>query len=194
MNDPAAPVSLAAIVGSLRADSTNREVFEAARGLVPSGVVLEEVSLAEVPLFNQDLEGDHEPSAVVALKAGVDAADGLVVFTPEFNRSMPAVTKNAIDWLSRPFLAGPILGKPVGIVTAGPGRGDGPGCRDHLAATTAATGGSVFDPSLGLSSITRVMTDGVVTDDEVRDRLTAWLAAFAAFAAARDEDEEPDGA
>lgn len=188
MNESAAPVRLAAIIGSLRAESTNRGVFEASRGLVPSGVALEEVSVAEVPLFNQDLEGDQEPPAVVALKAAVADADGLVVFTPEFNRSIPAVTKNAVDWLSRPFLAGPILGKPVGIVTAGPGRGDGQGCREHLAATTAATGGSVFDPSLGLSSITRVMADGVVTDDEVRERLAAWFAAFAAFAAAQEQD------
>ncbi len=188
MNESAAHVRLVAIVGSLRADSSNRAVFEASRGLVPSGVALREVSVAEVPLFNQDLEGDHEPPAVVALKAAVADADGLVVFTPEFNRSIPAVTKNAVDWLSRPFLAGPILGKPVGIVTAGPGRGDGQGCRDHLTTTIAASGGAVFDPSLGLASITRVMTDGVVTDDEVRDRLTAWLVAFAACAAAQQQD------
>lgn len=176
------PLRLVAIVGSLRKASFNRAVFDAAAALLPPRVTLTEVSLAEVPLYDGDLETQGAPAAVAGLKEAVAAADGLLVLTPEYNHSVPAVTKNAIDWLSRPFRKGPLVGKPVGIVAASPGPRDAPGVRDHLSVAVRMNTEHLFDPTLGFSRITEALKDGVLTDPEARDRLAAWLRDFAAYA------------
>lgn len=184
-------MSIAALIGSLRAASVNRVVFDAARELMPDGVELEEVPLADLPLFDEDIEAAGDPAPVTALKDAVTAADGLVIFTPEYNGSVPAVTKNAIDWLSRPFLTGPIVGTPVGIVAAGPGRSGGAGVRAHLAVPVQLTGGLLHEETLGLPRIHASIVDGVLTGDDVRDALRAWLAGFVDFV--RDAGNRSDG-
>lgn len=171
-------MQIAAIVGSLRAASFNRSVMSAAAGAMPDGVELVEVSIVDVPLFNQDVEEAGDPASVVAMKEAVAAADGLVFFTPEYNRSIPAVTKNALDWLSRPPGEGPLTGTPIGIVAASPGRHDAPGVREHLAATAAGAGGVVFDDSIGFGQIYNLVADGGFTDDDARATLTQWLIDF----------------
>lgn len=167
------------VVGSLRAASFNRAVLAAAIGRMPDGAELVEVTIREVPLFDQDLEADGDPVSVAALKDAVIGADGLVLFTPEYNRSIPAVTKNAVDWLSRPPRNGPISGLPVGIVAATVGRHDASGVRDHLATTTSSAGGVVFEDTLGIGQISTLLDDdGVLVDDTTLDTLTQWLADF----------------
>jgi chromate reductase len=177
-------LSIAAVIGSLRSASFNRAVFDAAVGLMPEGTSLVEVPIVDVPLFNQDLEGEGEPEAVVALKREVAAADALIFFTPEFNRSVPGVTKNLVDWLSRPSGAAAIAGKLVGIVAASPGRGDAPGSRSHLTVAVIGAGGVVHDPALGIASISRALTDGVLTDDVAIAGLGEWIVGFAVAARA----------
>ncbi len=184
------PFTLAAVIGSLRAGSFHRVVFEAARTLVPTGVELVEASIRDVPLFDQDIEDAGDPPEVMAFKAAVAEADALVIFTPEYNRSVPGVTKKAVDWLSRPFLAGPLATKPVGIVAVSPGRGDGAAVREHLAQGAAGAGGVVYEPSLGIASFTRVFADGDWIDPEPRNRLAEWLDGFVEFA----RDAGRDGA
>ncbi|GJM39369.1 MAG: FMN reductase [Acidimicrobiales bacterium] len=174
-------LTIAAVIGSLKAASVNRAVFAAARELMPAGVELIEVSITDVPLFNEDVEAVGDPAPVTALKDGVGAADALVIFTPEYNGSMPGVTKNAVDWLSRPFLNGPIAGLPVGIVAAGPGRRAGAGVREHLALTVAMTGGAVHGETHGIGGIHGSLTDGALTDHETRAALRSWIEGFVAF-------------
>ncbi|MFT5201306.1 MAG: NAD(P)H-dependent FMN reductase [Candidatus Aldehydirespiratoraceae bacterium] len=65
-----------------------------------------EVSIADVPFFSEDIEASGRPATITALKDGVSDADALIIFTPEYNRSVPGVTENAVDWLSRRFMAG----------------------------------------------------------------------------------------
>ncbi|MEM8707134.1 MAG: NADPH-dependent FMN reductase, partial [Actinomycetota bacterium] len=127
-----APLELVAIIGSLRSGSFHRAVFDAAVELVPDGVTLREVPVAEVPFYNGDLEDDGPPESVERLKSMVAGADGLVLITPEYNGGVPAVTKNAVDWLSRPYGAGAITGTPVLIVAATPGHHDAPRVREAL--------------------------------------------------------------
>ena len=115
-------VNLVGIVGSLRADSFNRAVFRSAQSLVWPGVELSEASLRDVELYDADIEAQGDPPAVVTLKGQVSAADGLIVFTPEYNRGVPAVTKNAIDWLSRLPRESVLSRSTVGIVAATPGQ------------------------------------------------------------------------
>ncbi|MEZ5246985.1 MAG: NADPH-dependent FMN reductase [Acidimicrobiales bacterium] len=179
------PLSIAAVIGSLRSASFNRAVFDAAVDLAPAGVSLVEAPIVDVALFNQDLEGDGEPDAVVSLRKAVAAAEALIIFTPEFNRSMPGVTKNVVDWLSRPSDDAAIAGKLVGIVAASPGRGDAPGSRSQLTVAVTGAGGVVHDPTLGIASISRALSDGVLTDDAVLAAVGEWLRGFVAAARGR---------
>ena len=112
---------VAVLVGSLRADSVNRQVAESLKAQAPVGVQIDIIDgLADVPFYNEDLDGTDAPAAATALRDRVGAADRVLVITPEYNATMPAVLNNAIDWLSRPYGAGAIVGKPLGVVGVTP--------------------------------------------------------------------------
>jgi len=95
-------MKIIALSGSLRKDSFNRKLVDALPGLAPAGMEIEKVEIGNLPLYNQDLEGAL-PAEVQAFKAKIEAADGVIFVTPEFNRSFSGVLKNAIDWGSRPW-------------------------------------------------------------------------------------------
>lgn len=107
-----------ALVGSVRAASTNRQLAEAARDVAPEHIeVLTFDGLAELPFYNEDHDNDAErPEAANRLRAAAKDADALLLITPEYNGTIPAVLKNAIDWLSRPFGAGALKGKPAAVI------------------------------------------------------------------------------
>ena len=109
------------LVGSLRADSVNRKFAETLVDLAPEGV---ELSIAEnlelIPFYNEDLDGDSAPAAAKALREQVADSDRILVVTPEYNATTPAVINNAIDWLSRPYGTGVISGKPFGVIGVTP--------------------------------------------------------------------------
>jgi chromate reductase len=113
-----------AIAGSLRRDSLNRRLVEAAAECAPEGIeVCVYRGLGELPPFNQDLEtGAFAAGPVRELCEQVAAAQGLFIATPEYNHSVPGVLKNAIDWLSRPLSGKVLVGKPVAVVGASGGR------------------------------------------------------------------------
>ena len=167
------------IVGSLRRHSFQRAVFDAAVELASPAFDLREADIAALPLYNADVEADGDPDAVSSLKKAVGAADGLIVFTPEYNRSMPAVTKNAIDWLSRPAGASALGLSAVGIVASTPGRHDAAGVRAHLSQSVGAVTPRLFEPTLGIASISRKVADGVLEDEATREELAGWLHTFA---------------
>ncbi|MFV2121512.1 NAD(P)H-dependent oxidoreductase [Streptomyces sp. Act-28] len=112
------PARILALVGSLRAGSHNRQLAEAAAGLAPEGVTVELYEgLADLPFYNEDIDTvAGVPVAAARLRAAAAEADALLLFTPEYNGTMPAVLKNAIDWLSRPSGAGALPEKPVAVV------------------------------------------------------------------------------
>ncbi|MGF1607036.1 MAG: NADPH-dependent FMN reductase [Rhodothalassiaceae bacterium] len=103
-------IKLLGIAGSLGAASRNRAALEAMRALVPADAVLARFDLAEVPLYNPDLDGQTSPDAVAKLKAAITEADALILATPEYNYGMSGVMKNAIDWASRPAFRSPLAG------------------------------------------------------------------------------------
>ncbi len=111
---------VAVIVGSLRAQSVNRRLAQAIARTVAPRLDLEVVDYADVPLFNQDREAEPG-AAVIAFRDAIRAADGVLIITPEYNRSMPGVLKNAIDWASRPPGQGVWSGKPAAIAGSSPG-------------------------------------------------------------------------
>lgn len=107
---------IAVFVGSLRKDSLNKKLARSLEKLAPEGVEFMYVDV-DLPLFNQDLENNFPPKPQ-ALKDTVEAADGVLFVTPEYNRSIPGVLKNAIDWGSRPWSKSSFPSKPTGIVGA----------------------------------------------------------------------------
>jgi chromate reductase, NAD(P)H dehydrogenase (quinone) len=112
--------------GSVRKGSFNAALLRAASVLVPDDLTIDIASIADIPLYNGDLEAESGiPASVAALKDRVARADGLLLVTPEYNQSLPGVFKNAIDWLSRPAkdIERVFGGKPVGLIGATPGAG-----------------------------------------------------------------------
>lgn len=108
---------IAVFVGSLQQKSLNKLLAKNLEKLAPEGVEFNYVDLGALPLFSQDLEADF-PASARAAKDIVEAADGVLFVTPEYNRSIPGVLKNAIDWGSRPWGSNSFNGKPAGIVGA----------------------------------------------------------------------------
>ena len=114
--------TIAVLVGSLRAESTNRKLAELLAAQAPEGVTVEIVDgLAQVPFYNEDLDNPADiPAAAARLREQVGRAERVLAVTPEYNATMPAVLNNAIDWLSRPYGQGAVVGKPFGVVGATP--------------------------------------------------------------------------
>lgn len=119
-SDPS-PVDLLAFAGSLREGSYNKAVLRAAKELAPDGLHIQIFDLEGIPLYNADVEAQGDPARVSEFKEAIRNADGLLIATPEYNHGVPAVTKNAIDWASRPPKKAPLNEKPVGILGASPG-------------------------------------------------------------------------
>ena len=106
---------IAVIVGSLRQDSFNRKLATAMTRLAPSNFSFKQLKLDDLPLYNQDDDG-KQAAHVVNLKNDIAASEGLLFVTPEYNRSIPGVLKNAIDHASRPYGQSAWAGKPAGLM------------------------------------------------------------------------------
>ncbi|MDE1180268.1 NADPH-dependent FMN reductase [Paraburkholderia sp.] len=105
---------IAVVVGSLRRDSFNRQLAQALISLAPADFSFEFLDIGSLPLYSQDYDADY-PEVALNFKARIAAADGLLFVTPEYNRSMPGVLKNAIDWGSRPWGQSAWGGKPGAV-------------------------------------------------------------------------------
>lgn len=122
---------IAVIVGSLRKESFNLKTAKALIALAPESLSLEIVSIANLPMFNEDLEATP-PKEWLTFREQIIAADGLLFLTPEYNRSVPGVLKNAIDVGSRPYGKNSWDGKPGAIVSVSIGNISGFGANHHL--------------------------------------------------------------
>ncbi|KRN92748.1 flavoprotein [Pediococcus stilesii] len=120
------------IVGSLRKDSFNKIIAETFEGLLPDGYEVVWIEIGDLPLYNEDLDHDDVPAAWQRLRDTAKTVDGVMFFTPEYNRSVPAAIKNAIDVGSRPMGQNVWGGKPAVVVTASPGAIGGFGANHHL--------------------------------------------------------------
>lgn len=108
-------IQIAVVVGSLRRDSFNRQLANAIMALAPADVSFAQLQIGDLPLYNQDDDG-QQSAPVLRLKAQIAAAQGLLFVTPEYNRSIPGVLKNALDQASRPYGHSAWAGKPAGIL------------------------------------------------------------------------------
>ncbi|MEV6591492.1 NAD(P)H-dependent oxidoreductase [Streptomyces acidicola] len=172
-------VRILALVGSLRAGSHNRQLAEAAAKHAPEGVEIELFAgLADVPFYNEDIDVEGSvPAAAARLREVAGQADGFLLFSPEYNGTIPAVLKNAIDWLSRPYGAGALSGKPAAVVGTAFGQFGGVWAQDEARKALGIAGGTVLeDAKLSIpGSVTRFAETHPADDAEVVTGLTQVL-------------------
>lgn len=172
-----------ALVGSLRTGSYNRQLAEAAIKHAPDGIQVEIFDgLAELPFYNEDIDRRGAVPSADRLRAAVESADALLFLTPEYNETMPALLKNAIDWLSRPFRASAIVGKPVAIIGAAESLYGGARAQaDVRKAASAAEAIVVTGVKLAVPHArTRFANIHPAADDEIANTLPAILDGLAA--------------
>lgn len=175
-----AQYKVAVIVGSLRKESYNRKMAHELARLAPSTLALEIVEIRELPLFDQDFEKSLPP-AVVAFKASVQAADAVLFVTPEYNRSVPGVLKNAIDCGSRPYGTSVWSGKPGGIVSVSIGALGGFGANHHLRQSMSYLDAPMMNQPEAYVGIAAALFDaaGEIAQAETREFLQRYMAALA---------------
>ena len=177
-------VRILGIPGSLRSGSFNRALIEAARELAPEGVEVELYALHDIPLYNADVEAQGDPEAVQRFKQAIANADGLLFATPQYNRSVSGVLKNAIDWASRPPSSSVLAGKPAAIMGASSGRSATAVAQEDLRKILDVCKCRVMDgPRLGVSLANdHIDEERGVHHPETREAIAAIVAELAVFA------------
>jgi NAD(P)H-dependent FMN reductase len=171
--------TLVAFSGSTRSASFHTRLLNSLPAYAPDGTAIALFDLAEVPFYNQDLEGEALPASVAALRAAVAEADGVIFAAPEYNGSYSALTKNTIDWLSRPMGQGVLREKKVMVISATPGPGGGARITEQIVAVLGFFGNTVVGTVNASTIHEKMAADGdVVTDVTLADQLRAALAAF----------------
>ena len=158
------------LTGSARRDSYTRRLGEALAAGLPGGVLAPRLTL--LPFFDQDLE-PTPPAEVSALRDAVDAADAVVVVTPEYNGTVPGLLGNAVDWLSRPYGAGSLRGKPAVAVAASPGEMGGVRAVVSLRTLLGNTGAEVVGRPITVGGVGRLLDAGAA--DEVVEQVAEAL-------------------
>ena len=125
-------LTIGVLVGSLRSESFNRKTAFALAEVAPDGLSFDHIPVGDLPLYNEDLETDDPPAAWTTFRERVGRTQGILFVTPEYNRSVPACLKNAIDVGSRPGGKSCWLGKPAAVVSVSPGAIGGFGANHHL--------------------------------------------------------------
>src|SRR6516165_4631225 len=139
-------IKVLTLVGSLRAASINRQIAELAADVAPDGVdVTIFDQLGELPFYNEDIDNENVPAVVTALRAAAAEADAALVVTPEYNGSIPAVIKNAIDWLSRPFGDSALKDKPLAVIGGSFGQYGGAWAHDETRKSFGIAGARVVE-------------------------------------------------
>jgi chromate reductase len=147
---------IAVVIGSLRHDSFNRRLANAVAKLAPPEFSFRQVQIGDLPLYNQD-DDTNQANSVKRLKSEIAAAQGLLFVTPEYNRSIPGVLKNAIDHASRPYGQSAWAGKPAGVLGASPGFTGTAMAQQHLRNILV----SLDVPTLGQPEAFIQVTDGL---------------------------------
>lgn len=174
---------IALVIGSLAQQSISRAVAQHIAAQAPAGVGIEEVRIGDLPLYTQDLDGETIP-AYDRVRAQLQAADAVLIVSPEHNRSIPAAMKNLIDIASRPGGQNVWQGKKTAVVTASPGAYGGINAGLHIRQSLQAVGADVLiGPEVFLSRAHAALQEGRVADERTAGFLNKFAAAFYAWAA-----------
>lgn len=171
---------IAVFVGSLRKESFNLKTAKALKALAPDSLSLEIIDISSLPFFNEDLEATP-PQEWVVLREQIKAADGLLFLTPEYNRSVPAVLKNAIDVGSRPYGQNSWSGKPGGVVSVSIGNISGFGANHHLRQSLVFVNvPTMAQPEAYIGDASGLFDDsGNLTNESIKEFLRTFIEAFA---------------
>jgi len=172
---------IAVIVGSLRHDSFNRKLANAVAKLAPAEFAFRQVQIGDLPLYNQD-DDTNQAESVKRLKNEINGAKGLLFVTPEYNRSIPGVLKNAIDHASRPYGHSAWTGKPAGVLGVSPGASGTAMAQQHLRNILA----TLDVPTLGQPEAFIQMKEDLFDEfgnigAESRQFLQSWLDHYVAW-------------
>jgi len=173
--------SIAVIVGSLRQDSFNRKLAKAIVKLAPTGFSFSQAEIGDLPLYNQDHDG-KQCEAVLRLKNQITEASGVLFVTPEYNRSIPGVLKNALDHASRPYGQSAWAGKPAGVLGVSVGAMGSAMAQQHLRNILAY----LDMPTLGQPEAFTQAKDGLFDGDGnigagSQEFLTGWMERYTAW-------------
>ncbi|MBS0341910.1 MAG: NAD(P)H-dependent oxidoreductase [Proteobacteria bacterium] len=175
-------LKIAVVIGSIRKDSLNRKLALALANLAPAGVSFEHVRIDDLPLYNQDQDANQAES-VRRLKSEIAAADGVLFVTPEYNRSIPGVLKNAIDNASRPYGHSAWAGKPAGVIGISVGALGTSMAQQHLRNILAY----LDVPTLGQPEAFVQNKEGLLDDkghvgiESTREFLKGWVEKYVAW-------------
>src|SRR5438874_2559783 len=178
---PMATRKIAVLVGSMRKASFTRRLAKSMMLVAPPTLELEIVEIGDLPMYNEDLETDNPPARWTEFRERIRAVDGILFATPEYNRSMPGVLKNAIDVGSRPYGQSAWSGKPGAVVSASPGAVGGFGANHHLRQSMVFLDVPMMaQPEAYIGSAHKLFdANGGITIDSTREFLQKFLQAFA---------------
>ena len=173
--------TVAVIVGSLRKDSWNRKMAKALMALAPESLTPEIVEIGGLPLYSEDLETGLPPLAWQEFRQMIAASDGVLFVTPEYNRSVPAALKNAIDVGSRPYGKSVWNGKPGAVMSVSPGAIGGFGANHHLRQSLVFLNvPAMQQPDVYIGNVASLFDEsGNVTSDPFREFALKFMKAFA---------------
>jgi chromate reductase len=172
---------VAVLVGSLRRQSFTRRIAVALGRLAPPTLKLELVEIGDLPLYNEDLETGEPPTPWSRFRNRLRVADAVLFATPEYNRSVPAVLKNAIDVGSRPYGKSVFAGKPAAVVSVSPGALGAFGANHHLRQSLVFLDmPALQQPEVYLGGVGSLVDEqGNITNDGTREFLATFMTAFA---------------
>lgn len=176
------PRKIGYIVGSLSKASINRRLAKALVRLAPSGLAFTEIAIRDLPLYNRDLDADF-PAPARAFKKAIAEADALLFVTPEYNRGVPGVLKNAVDWGSRPKAENAWAGKPSAVIGTSPGKiATAVAQRELHGLLGAVASPQMVSPEAYVQFTPDLIDDdGNVADEATKAFLQKFLAAFAKY-------------
>ena len=171
------------VVGSLRKGSFSRLAARTCTELAPASLSFEFVDIGEVSHYNQDLDSANPPASWQKLRGSVRACDAILFVTPEYNRSVPGVLKNAIDIASRPYGSSAWDGKPCAVLSVTPGALGAFGANHHLRQSLVFLNMPAMpQPEAYIANAGKMFDDnGKMTNDATREFLTKFMAAFATW-------------
>ena len=173
---------IAIIVGSLREGSLNRRVAKSICAIRGDNLDCSMIEIGDLPLYNQDYDAlSEQPEAYVRFRDEVSSADGVLFVSPEYNRGIPGVLKNAIDVGSRPYGKSVFAGKPAAVVSVSPGALGAFGANHHLRQSLVFLDmPTLQQPEVYLGGVANLVDEeGNITNDGTREFLTKFMAAFA---------------
>ncbi len=174
-------IKIAVLVGSLRKESYNRKIALELIQLAPPSLEMKIVEIGQLPFYNEDEDHGNPPAAWAKFRQELKEFDGFLFATPEYNRSVPGVLKNAIDVGSRPYGQSMFAGKPGGVISASPGAQGGFGANQHLRQSLVFLNVPCMQqPEAYLSHVSKLLDEkGKLNNEDTKKFLSTFIESFA---------------